>query len=168
MCFWILLSNGEYLARSTVIPIPDEGLNIASVQEQMSTFTTTLHSTIGNHYKAHVKGETHSEDNVYFDAHYDSPSEDDITWTWDKELEDIPLHEESKESLEELDNYIGTHLVLPTKEGVPVLSKVVGRKRDYNDRPIGKANTNPILDTRVYEVKFPNGHVEEYVTKYNS
>ena len=164
MCFWILLSNGEYLARSTVIPIPDEDLNSKTIQEQMSTYTNNLHSAIGDHYKAVVKGETLSQDNIYFDAFYDTPNEDDITWPWEKELEDLPLHEESTESLEELDQYIGVQIVLPSKEGVPVLSKVIGRKRDYNDRPIGKSNDNPILDTRVYEVQFPDGHVTEYAT----
>jgi hypothetical protein len=51
MCYWILLSNGEYIARSTVIPIPDSDLNITTVQDQMKTFTASLHEEIGDHNK---------------------------------------------------------------------------------------------------------------------
>ena len=30
--------------------------------------------------------------------------------------------------------------------------------RDKNGLPIGTANDNPILDSRVFEVEFPDGH----------
>ena len=36
------------------------------------------------------------------------------------------------------------------------------RKRDADGIPIGKANTNPLLDTRLYEVEFPDGQRKEY------
>jgi hypothetical protein len=35
--------------------------------------------------------------------------------------------------------------------------KVTGRKRDAEGNPIGRRNANPILDTREYEVEFPDG-----------
>jgi hypothetical protein len=34
----------------------------------------------------------------------------------------------------------------------------VKRLRDGNGLPIGTANNNPILDTRMYEVEYPDGH----------
>ena len=40
--------------------------------------------------------------------------------------------------------------------------RVKSRKRDTNDNPVGKANTNPILDTRLYNVEFPDGHIAAY------
>jgi hypothetical protein len=36
----------------------------------------------------------------------------------------------------------------------------VGRKRDHDGRPIGKRHANPLLDTRLYEVEFPDGSTE--------
>jgi Reverse transcriptase (RNA-dependent DNA polymerase) len=41
-------------------------------------------------------------------------------------------------------------------------AKVLKRKRDDNNHPIGISNTNPLLDTRVYEVQFPDGTEKEY------
>ena len=36
------------------------------------------------------------------------------------------------------------------------------RKRDADGNPIGKANANPLLDTRLYKVEFPDRDVREY------
>jgi hypothetical protein len=35
--------------------------------------------------------------------------------------------------------------------------QVAARKQDVNGNPVGRRNTNPILDTREYEVEFPDG-----------
>lgn len=43
MCYNILLCNGEYIARSMVIPIPEVDLNITSLREQMEKLTEKLH-----------------------------------------------------------------------------------------------------------------------------
>eukprot|EP00978_Attheya_sp_CCMP212_P006101 scaffold13744_cov38-Attheya_sp.AAC.2 len=40
--------------------------------------------------------------------------------------------------------------------------KVIGWKRDKDGIAKGKANTNPILDTRTYQVRFPDGVEAEY------
>ena len=43
-----------------------------------------------------------------------------------------------------------------------MMGTIMGRKWDQEGNPIGHAHSNPILDTRVYEVEIPDGHVEEY------
>ena len=40
--------------------------------------------------------------------------------------------------------------------------RVVGRKREHDGSLRGTANQNPILDTRTYNVEFPDGTVNEY------
>lgn len=47
-CYWILLSNGEFLARSSVIPIPDEDLESIELKERMAKFSESLHDVIGD------------------------------------------------------------------------------------------------------------------------
>ena len=64
---------------------------------------------------------------------------------------------------EEFDAYIGAQVVLPSKDGESlVLTKVVSRKRDSDGKVVGKGNNNPILDTRIYQVEYPDGAVAEY------
>lgn len=66
---------------------------------------------------------------------------------------------------DELDEYIGCQVVVPGSDGVNgVLAKVRGRKRDSAGNLIGSPNHNPILDTRVYELEFPDGRVKPYAT----
>jgi hypothetical protein len=43
-----------------------------------------------------------------------------------------------------------------------VLGKVIARKHDWDGNPIGRANSNPILDNRMYKVMFPDGDTAEY------
>jgi hypothetical protein len=58
------------------------------------------------------------------------------------------------------DNYLNAEISLP-KGGTMARGRVAGRKRDANGNPVGRANDNPILDTRVYEVQFDDGDVTE-------
>jgi hypothetical protein len=41
-------------------------------------------------------------------------------------------------------------------------AKVIGRAKDKSGNPVGVSHSNPLQDTRVYEVKFPDGPLTEY------
>jgi hypothetical protein len=58
------------------------------------------------------------------------------------------------------DNYLSAELMLPNG-GVMVKGRVTAHKRDWDSNPVGRANDNPILDTRLYIVDFDDGdHTE--------
>jgi hypothetical protein len=59
------------------------------------------------------------------------------------------------------DKYISALVILPSQD-THLLGTVTARKRDSHGTPIGTANNNPILDTRIYEVTFPDGHTAEF------
>ncbi len=84
MCYWILIENGNFIARSTVIPIPDVDLDVTTLKERMEKFTLSIKDVIGNHEKAVVQGETVSDDNIYADALNFDTNDDGITYQWDK------------------------------------------------------------------------------------
>ena len=63
--------------------------------------------------------------------------------------------------IEALDIYIGAEILLAGKDPVRFLAKVKKWKRDLNNLPIGDANPNTILKTRIYELELPGGRVEE-------
>ena len=69
---------------------------------------------------------------------------------------------DEEEPISELaDNYIGAEVLLPIGDKM-VSGSVRRRKRDREGSVFGKANINPILDTRVYEVEFPDGSMSEF------
>jgi hypothetical protein len=48
------------------------------------------------------------------------------------------------------------------KGDLQCIGKVINRKFDVDGNPIGKANANPIIDTRIYEVEFPDSTIADY------
>ena len=93
MCYWVLVESGNYIARSTIIPIPPEELSSSSHKERIDAFTTSVHDVIGDHKKAIVQGEAINEEDLYYDAFFESRKEiKGLTYPWDKDLEDVPLH----------------------------------------------------------------------------
>ena len=56
------------------------------------------------------------------------------------------------------DTYLHMELALPRGGGEVEFARVKKRLRDKDGLPIGTANDNPILDSRMYEVEFPDGH----------
>jgi hypothetical protein len=63
--------------------------------------------------------------------------------------------------LDTFDKYLAAELLLP-HGGELVRAKVTGQKCAADDTPVGVAHSNPILDTREYEVSFPNGSTNCY------
>ena len=49
-------------------------------------------------------------------------------------------------------------MALPRDSEGPEYARVVKRLRDANGLPIGTARDNPILDSRIYEVEYQDGH----------
>ena len=154
MCYWVLISNGNYIARSTVIPIPDEDTLSTSLKERMAAFTDSVHDVIGNHRWAIVQGESINEEDLYYDAFFETGKElEGITYPYDMELKDIPLHKQDDQMQADLDEYINAKVLLPNKDGIEVLCKVKGRKRDAEGNAVGDYHQNPILDTRIFQVE---------------
>ena len=58
------------------------------------------------------------------------------------------------------DTYIGAEVVLPKGNAI-VSGTVKSTVKDFEGQSIGKADKNPILDTRVYNVEFSDGATAE-------
>jgi hypothetical protein len=63
------------------------------------------------------------------------------------------------------DQYVGAIVQLSIGDKV-LTGKVTGRKRGLAGVERGKASANPILDTRTYNVEFPDGRSEEYTANF--
>ena len=159
-CFWILKSNSEFIARSTVIPVPEHDLTSNEMKERRDTFMRSVEARIGNAKQPLFN--LADPEHIYYDAFDDDVNGDDIYLPYGDELQEMKTEEVNDAYLETLDEYIGAEIVIPGRDGLPVLTKVKKRKRDASGVPIGESNPNPILDTRIYEVEFPDGRVEEY------
>jgi hypothetical protein len=53
---------------------------------------------------------------------------------------------------------LNTEVAVPRDSDGPKFTQATKRLKDKDRLPIGKANNNPILDTRMYEVEYRNWH----------
>ena len=90
----------------------------------------------------------------------DLPLPDYDVFAEDSEME--PFDEEAVKpeadefTPEAYDEYLTARVMVP-RGGEATSAIVRRRKRDHDGQPIGLRNTNPIMDTREYEVEFPDG-----------
>jgi len=94
---------------------------------------------------------------------YEDGDEEDehITPQFEPIDKDAVMPEADAYSHKDYDKYIASEVLLQQGDTM-VLGKVVSRKRDADGNPIGVASNNPIFDTRLYQVQFLMGHVEEF------
>ena len=65
------------------------------------------------------------------------------------------------------DRFLSMELALPKGDNLnPQLAKVMKRLRDANGIPIGMANKNIILDSRMYEVEYQDGTKASLAANY--
>ena len=79
----------------------------------------------------------------------------------DDENPPLRLPDADKVPPEVADSYVGAQVNLPIG-GTTFEGTVKRRARDNNGKLHGKADINPILDTRTYEVEFPDGRTAEF------
>jgi len=155
MCYWLLSDKGKPMVRSTVQLIPQATLMTTEMQEKVKALDQIIEEKLGG---------PPIIDSIYKYDQDEVPDQDIpdyITPEYVPVEADIQMPEADEWDVEAFDKYIAAEIRLP-KNGEEVLGKVVGRKRDHDGNPIGKANTNPILDTRLYQVVFPDGETAEY------
>ena len=97
-------------------------------------------------YENMFEEDIHDDEDIFFIDDYVSSGLDS-----DKE---VPLNEK-------YDEHLGLELLFPS-QGEMKSGKTVRRKRDHTGHLIGKSHSNPILDTRIYEVKFNDGTFSDY------
>jgi len=157
MCFWVLPASGIPIARSAVIAIEDVELRNPDIQTQLNEYDRIIEQKLGND----ISLEEHLAFLVGTDEFTQALEDLEIPEMYDPvdpegEKPDIDDYDE-----ETYDRFTSAEVVLP-KGDYQYIARVLGRKRDSTGQPIGRYNKNPILDTTIHEVEFPDGSIHEY------
>ena len=156
MTFWVLPKSCRVVARSTVTPLTEDELSDPVVQGRIAELDSEIKAKIGDTLKDAEIDEELLEtmleipDDVFLPDLIDEPAEDEAV-----------MPEADEYTPEAYDEYLTAELLLPNM-GTVVKAKVMGRKRDAVGNPIGKRHSNPMLDTREYEVEFPDGTTDVF------
>lgn len=168
MAYHILTSKGTVLTRSTVHRLSDTEKISDEIKRLKKDFTTSMESVIGNYSISSINNGVIQMDNgdVYDGLFEDLPHEAeciDVEYDmYGDTIVNIDNVVESPETPDDIhDKLLGMKLNLPfageTKHGT-----IEARKRNRDGTPIGESNSNPLFDTRVYEVSFGDGNYYDY------
>ena len=148
----ILRITGECVPRSTFRRLTPEEWENEALIKQRSDFDLAVAVKLGQPATA---ADFDLDDLTPTFDHY--VDEDGVEGTADE----VPTPESDLEPTPELgDQYINADVLFP-RGGSLARGRVIERKRDSDGNPIGRANANPILDSRHYNVEFEDGEVTE-------
>jgi hypothetical protein len=152
ICYWILPASGIPIVCSSIQPITDEQHCTDEVKKELMTLNAMINEKLGSQ-------NTEDPDSVHgYDLNH---VPDHITPEYTPFKPEAPMPQADEWDAEAYDKYISAEVLLP-KNGESILGKVLAQKHDHDGNPIGKYNTNPILDTRIYDVISPDGITAEY------
>ena len=145
----VLKANGQVLHRSTVRPLTPDEWESPDEKKAHQEFDVSVHRVLGDSY---------SWEDFKDDPEMETPSMDPYEDDQESKFEIPDIDDADPDTY---DQYVNAEVLLPIGDR-EMTGKVIGRKRDRDGTVRGKANANPILDTRTYEVEFPDGQVAEY------
>jgi hypothetical protein len=156
MSYWVLTRTGTVISRTTVQRITNLEKETTELKEAIQEFDIEINRRLKE------------EDDPTYDGSKPNPED------WSEYLESDPDFQEEFDNISSDptvpeaddaftpdvfdDTYLHMELAVPRDGEGPEFARVTKRLRDKNGLPIGVANTNPILDTRMYEVEYPDGH----------
>ena len=151
----ILKDNGQTVIRSTVRSLTPDELKSEDHKALRKAFDIKVHAALGDSFR--------------IEDFKDNPDMSDIeTPTYESYEDDddgayVPVSDIDDADPDTHDRYVGAEVNLLIGDKV-MSGKVRQRKREADGSLKGTAHPNPILDTRTYEVEFPDGQVAEYST----
>lgn len=153
MCHKVLKDTGKYRSRTSVIPVTADEMRDASIQKRMSDFDDAIAEKLGSKGK-NAKVILDNDEN----ADVDEPL---VELYEDADNPAMPRREDDEYDHDAFDKLVDAEVILPTNDG-PQRGRVRRRKRDSDGNPIGQSHDDSVLDTRVYDVEFPDGSTAAY------
>jgi hypothetical protein len=160
MCYHILQENGRVVARSSVWNTTNLELQTEEVKATFKEYDDAINTILRND-EFPVEGDK-PDPEVWADlAATDEDFREEFFKVYaDAGIKDADVTAEPEETSPGImdEEYLRMELALPRDGDGPALARVKKRLKDANGKPIGVANKNPILDTRIFQVEFLDGH----------
>jgi hypothetical protein len=153
MAFYILTKTGKIIVRKSVWGLSEDDFANPDIKIRLVDLDEGIRSKIGDDL---------TEEDIDPELRGSMPEvSDDVFDDEDGNHNDPGDHPSPEEvtddhTPESYDEFLTAQVLLP-QGGEAKKATVFGRKRDHDGRPIGKRHANPLLDTRLYEVEFPEG-----------
>ncbi len=159
MCYFVLPKSGRPIARSSVFHVTKEEMLSLETQTRLAEYDAEIARVIGDGV-SDAEATFGDEDALALAGIPDDVFDvDDDPTTEPADGEERMPEADEEFSPEAFDKYLTANVLLD-RGGEPQLGVVRKRHKGKDGNPIGRSNTNPLLDTREYEVEFPDGSVD--------
>ena len=155
MTYWVLKDNGQVIPRSSVQPLTKDEWIDDEEKKARDAFDVTIKEKYGEYDPELI--EVFDNDDMADPIFKNDLGPDDIQGT--NMDDDDESHQEPKYGKHGF--LEGASIMLPHGDRNEI-AKVIGRKRDAEGNFIGRAHKNPILDSRIFTVRFPDGDEKDY------
>ena len=145
--YWILKSNGKVVARSTVRPITPEETRDEAEKEARREYMKELKEHVEDFNPELINTDDMGENDEMEDPYNDKEEE---------EQEDQALPKDDNDRTSGPEPFLYAEVFLPHGDRSEI-AKVIGRKRNADGNYIGRKHQNPMLDSRIFVVEFPDG-----------
>jgi hypothetical protein len=156
MSYWILTQKGTVISRTTV-------QHVTNLEKQTDEFRSAIEE-----YDVDIRKCFKEDEEFGFEGAKPTPEDwaefmefdPDFQEEFNQIVNDPNIPEADKDFTPDVfdDTYLNMELAIPRDSDGPEYARVTKRLKDKDGKPIGMANNNPILDTRLYEVEYPDGY----------
>ena len=165
MSFWILTPSCHVVSRTSVQRITNLELQEETNKRKLTAFDDAVKGYLRDYN--HIINDGSKSEPYDWSTH---PFDDDPDFQeeFDNAI-NIPEVKEADELFtpDTYDQYLQMELALPQGDSLePRMARVTKRLKDSNGIPIGTADQNPLLDTRMYEVEFADGEKASLTANY--
>jgi hypothetical protein len=150
----VLKENGQVVYRPTVRSLTPDEMTNETMKQRQNTFMEKVNSALGDGFKYEDFANNPELEDLETPI-YPAYADDE-----DGEMQIAPYVHDDIADIDTYDQYVGASLTLPIGNKM-MSARVRGRKRSNNGSFVGKANPNPIHDTRIYDVEFVDGQTAE-------
>ena len=159
MSQYVLLESGKAIPIQTLMSLTESEMEISSEKVRRDKFDDAIKKMYGD-ATAPPDGwvQCRRKDN---DGHQYAPDDDDYGLRIDDETrEQYPSKD--VDDYKDFDAYIGAEVLLPQNGDVMKAARVIGRTVDDSGSSLGQYDLNLMLNTKIYDVMFPDGAVQQY------
>jgi hypothetical protein len=152
----ILKKNGMVMYRSSVRSLTQDEIQSPTELKERQEFDIAIEEKFGSA----MNKDDFQDDPDYADfvtPTFECYEDDEVPPSNMPDIDDI----KKEHDVNTYDQYIGARGRVPIGNEIKS-GKVIRRKRELDGTVRGRANANPMLDTRNYEIEFPVGRSDEY------
>jgi hypothetical protein len=152
----ILKANGQVLYRTSVRSLTLDDIQSPTEIAECLKFYTSVEEKLGKS----MLGADFKDDPDFADfvtPTFEPYEDDEVPVSRMPDIDDV----DDDHDVDTYDQYVGAQVRVPI--GGEIRSgKVMRRKRELDGTLKGRTNENPMLDSRTYEIEFPDGYSGEY------